>query len=78
MRKITYTLLTELKGHNKHSVTRGELSLPENSTTLDCVKLVKKELGLTGAKCDRSNRGNTIVLSPRGHGVSNLLILIDL
>ena len=48
-------------------VNRGTLTLPDNASDLTIVRAVKKELGLSGVKCDRDKYlGNDdIVLRPR-------------
>lgn len=46
---------------------RVEFEMPENSTERSVVMRAKKELGLTGLRCDVSyNGGSSIILHPRG------------
>ena len=46
-------------------VNRGTLTLPDNASDLTIVRAVKKELGLSGVKCDREDWQGMIVLRPR-------------
>jgi hypothetical protein len=45
---------------------RVEFEMPENSTQRSVVMRAKKELGLTGLRCDVSSGGSPIILHPRG------------
>lgn len=47
-------------------VTRKTFDLPYHATPRSIVIRAKKELGLTGVKCDMAEFGETIELRPRG------------
>lgn len=47
-------------------VKRKTFKAPRNISDLSLVRKAKKELSLTGLRCDRSNLGETIQLRPRG------------
>ncbi len=47
-------------------VRRKTFEAPRNISDLSLVRKAKKEIGLTGARCDRNEFGETIELRPRG------------
>jgi hypothetical protein len=66
--KVSYEYTDTFAGETNYSwVKRGSIELPKDSSETAIVKSVKRELGLTGIKCDRLHYSDQITLKPRNY-----------
>lgn len=67
MIKVNYEHTDTFGGEANYSwVNRGTIELPDNASDVATVRAVKRELGMTGARCTKSSYGDLIELRPRG------------